>query len=642
MLKKALLLCLFFITAFCYTQEKKLTYREYSYTEFFKLIEKEKDSVFVLENALVKYKEPSDSIYKYKPITINKNNFNRIDTIYINKELKLQNVQFIPYPTEGFSIDNVKSGNFELNIFGFNHINFKKKVTLRNTLAVLFNECVFENTLTVTNNDPIINDIYNYIEKNENRYNSESAIRQTDFILNSSELRKGLSFIFDYENTDNLYEGEVGITNSKIRKIPNSVNLNVWGSDIRCKNLNYLNINNLTFYNQARIYNTNIGRYFSFTKNKFEDILYFYYSAKTDKSYIEIKNNIFTKHVITNINKLSKSSEIEWDNFSNKLINSNSFSEFFHTLRDNEKFGVVESYKRLEKLDNKKDSLIKVYKNSYLLSHKSALKKEVQLRVNYYDFYKSQQDLESSNALYIEYKDLLLIQSREEYKQNSTFETFFKWRINQFLKIFSDYGTKPEKSVVFSMYVILLFAFIYLLFPNSWDSHGRKRIMNRYAFFFTYMNKKSGIHEVYLDHQQEELLEFDEFKNLVEKQGKTVPKFFTATALPLYKWAISGTKISASFLSKIDIMKGTWQELPKHQRIWKAVLLIGAFLVAIIYDIFIKMLNALMLSINTFTTLGFGEIPIKGLPRYLAIIQGFIGWFMLTIFSVSLISQLLN
>lgn len=32
--------------------------------------------------------------------------------------------------------------------------------------------------------------------------------------------------------------------------------------------------------------------------------------------------------------------------------------------------------------------------------------------------------------------------------------------------------------------------------------------------------------------------------------------------------------------------------------------------------------------------LGFGvdEIPIKGLHRYLAIIKGFIGWFMLTIF----------
>jgi hypothetical protein len=71
-------------------------------------------------------------------------------------------------------------------------------------------------------------------------------------------------------------------------------------------------------------------------------------------------------------------------------------------------------------------------------------------------------------------------------------------------------------------------------------------------------------------------------------------------------------------------------------------LLVGAFLIAVVYDIFIKMLNALMLSINTFTTLGFGEIPIKGLPRYLAIVQGFIGWFMLTLFSVSLISQLLH
>jgi hypothetical protein len=156
------------------------------------------------------------------------------------------------------------------------------------------------------------------------------------------------------------------------------------------------------------------------------------------------------------------------------------------------------------------------------------------------------------------------------------------------------------------------------------------------------MNKKAGIHEVYLDNQKEELLEFNEFKTLVEQQGKTVPKFFTATALPLYKWAISGSKFSASVLKRVDIMKGTWSDLPTKKRWWKSFLLIGAFLIAICCDIFIKMLNALMLSINTFTTLGFGEIPIKGLPRYLAIIQGFIGWFMLTIFSVSLISQLLN
>jgi hypothetical protein len=90
------------------------------------------------------------------------------------------------------------------------------------------------------------------------------------------------------------------------------------------------------------------------------------------------------------------------------------------------------------------------------------------------------------------------------------------------------------------------------------------------------------------------------------------------------------------------VLKGTWEDLPTGQKARKSFLLVGVFLIALVYDLLIKVLNALMLSINTFTTLGFGEIPIKGLPRYLAIIQGFIGWFMLTIFSVSLISQLLN
>ena len=156
------------------------------------------------------------------------------------------------------------------------------------------------------------------------------------------------------------------------------------------------------------------------------------------------------------------------------------------------------------------------------------------------------------------------------------------------------------------------------------------------------MNKKAGIHEVYLDEKKEELLEYHEFKEMVQSSGKTVPKFFSTTALPLYKWAISSTKLSVTLLRRIDILEGNWQDLPEKKRFWKKVLLISVFSLVIIYDIIVKVLNSLMLSINTFTTLGFGEIPIKGFPRYLAIIQGFIGWFMLTIFSVSLITQLLK
>jgi hypothetical protein len=208
--------------------------------------------------------------------------------------------------------------------------------------------------------------------------------------------------------------------------------------------------------------------------------------------------------------------------------------------------------------------------------------------------------------------------------------------------VFSAYGTEPARAIIFSFYVILIFALIYLFFPNSWDSHGKHRIIHRYTFFMKYMNRNQGIHEVYLEEKQPELLAYEEFKNIINESSKSVPRFFKATALPLYKWSLSGTQLTASFLSRFDVLKGTWEEVPQNHRWWKVILLIGTFSIAILYDIMIKILNALMLSINTFTTLGFGEIPIKGLPRYLAIIQGFIGWFMLTIFSVSLISQLLN
>jgi len=39
---------------------------------------------------------------------------------------------------------------------------------------------------------------------------------------------------------------------------------------------------------------------------------------------------------------------------------------------------------------------------------------------------------------------------------------------------------------------------------------------------------------------------------------------------------------------------------------------------------------------------GFGTIPTRGLARYVCIIQGFIGWFLLSIFTVALINQVLG
>ena len=55
----------------------------------------------------------------------------------------------------------------------------------------------------------------------------------------------------------------------------------------------------------------------------------------------------------------------------------------------------------------------------------------------------------------------------------------------------------------------------------------------------------------------------------------------------------------------------------------------------------ISLINAMTLSLNSFVTLGFGSIPTTGLARYVCILQGFIGWFLLSIFTASLINQVM-
>lgn len=56
----------------------------------------------------------------------------------------------------------------------------------------------------------------------------------------------------------------------------------------------------------------------------------------------------------------------------------------------------------------------------------------------------------------------------------------------------------------------------------------------------------------------------------------------------------------------------------------------------------VQFVNAVALSMNAFVTLGYGDMPARGVARYLAVLEGLMGWFLLSIFSASLISQILQ
>lgn len=64
-------------------------------------------------------------------------------------------------------------------------------------------------------------------------------------------------------------------------------------------------------------------------------------------------------------------------------------------------------------------------------------------------------------------------------------------------------------------------------------------------------------------------------------------------------------------------------------------------LVVISGTILLGIANAITLSLNSFVTLGFGSIPTSGVSRYMCIVEGFVGWFLLSIFTVALINQVL-
>jgi hypothetical protein len=576
-MKKILLLfaVLFSISSF----SQDLNYKEYSYSDLFKMIEEEKDSVFILENAIITLNEETDKdhivLMDTKTLT---QSYYRKDTIVINKEIQFNNVQFGPF-------DRLTKQAFIND--ALHHIRFKKRVGIFNTANIPFQNCVFENSVVLTGDKQLINIIPALHQRPEDKMNN--SLLKTQIRFNEVIFEENLICQF-YTSQDEKIDLSIYVFDSKlnvksIEKNSNIVGFGIKGIyvensiinsyiDLGAYQVDNISISNITFKKPARI------------------------EINNSKS-LEFENNTFNSFVGLDIDEFPVNSSISWEQLSNKLINSESYRLDYIYRRD-----VLKTQPQIDGNWLQED-LASRYIEESSFKRKPSYINEIKLRSKFLSYFKNIYDLESANKVYIDLKNLETKRLAFVYEENPNFKSFFTWKINQFLKVFSAYGTEPARAVIFSVYVILLFAFIYLLFPNSWDSHGRKRIMNRYAFFFTYMNKKAGIHEVYLDNQKENLLEFDEFKTLVDKQGKSVPKFFTATALPLYKWAISGTKFSSGILRRVDIMKGTWNDLPKSKRIWKSFLLIGAFLIAICYDIFIKMLNALMLSINTFTTLCF-------------------------------------
>jgi hypothetical protein len=255
----------------------------------------------------------------------------------------------------------------------------------------------------------------------------------------------------------------------------------------------------------------------------------------------------------------------------------------------------------------------------------------------------NQQGSSAKKTGVLKLKDLETTQKMYNYYKNLTTENWFNWKGSIFLKWYSDYGTNPFKALSYCFWAMLYFAIFYFFFYSDWDKIDRGFLMKRFNSAMDYFTTEKRIEDFYSPTHDKEMTTFTEFKDTLDKNKVYMPSMLASLAKPIYQISLLRYKLLSFSYKKAEFMAGRkWIDLEKKDRYWIGTLTFFLTLTYIIYLIFIRALNSIALSVNAFSTLGFGQIPVRGFTKYVAIIEGFIGWFMLSVFIVSLLSQMMS
>lgn len=263
---------------------------------------------------------------------------------------------------------------------------------------------------------------------------------------------------------------------------------------------------------------------------------------------------------------------------------------------------------------------------------------------NFYNAFKSQGNRLAANACYIEWKNIETSYLKNRYSGGKDRSLFFNYLMNVFLRTFCDYGTNPLKAIQIAFYVLLFFAGIYFFFPYSIVSFHRRSLFDQLKVYGSYLSSPQSLLEIEdsVIAKEHKIPTYSEYVKFISDSRGKVPWYFHIFGKPVYWLEILKDKPVKLFYKVIDLFPDEWEKLTPSRKILANILYGLVFFITVIWFLVIHILDSITLSLNVFSTLGFGQIPIKGIPRYLAVLEGFIGWFLLSIFSVSLISQVIQ
>ncbi|MEQ9006544.1 MAG: hypothetical protein RLP12_01580, partial [Ekhidna sp.] len=432
------------------------------------MIQGETDSVFRLENALIKVNKKTDRDFAMISVVGRKEEPIREDTLIIDIPIVLDNVHF----------ENQVFRQQGDTIFGvINRIWFKRKVELLNMAAIQIDGCRFEDLFKIR--------MGGFSCQNVPEIEKKHKIR--DYIrLNNSSFRNGTNFFVNCNFQDGDLETNVYIFGNDF--YPNN-KTNI-GLELNTYEFGKLYLIQNTFHSNSFVEIKTTGASLMLFKNNFNESVVLILDS-SDRGIPDIRQNVFKNTVFLHPPK-SADAELNLSQFQGKMLPAMAWLFYLNDTHE-DMHRDDEVYVKLM-MDSTK---LAGFLDHYLFENENYYIDQARDLGRFYSYFKGNHNTQDANKIFIELKDLETRKLALLYEQNPNFDTFFQWKINQFLKVFSDYGTKPSKAIVFAVYVIAFFAAIYLFFPNSWDAHGRTRIMDRYRFFLKYLNRNEGASEVY-------------------------------------------------------------------------------------------------------------------------------------------------
>lgn len=256
--------------------------------------------------------------------------------------------------------------------------------------------------------------------------------------------------------------------------------------------------------------------------------------------------------------------------------------------------------------------------------------------------YSERGDLQSANGSYVEIKEIET--SRQEYIQevNPSTNNYINLLLNRVLLYFSDYATNPGKSVRRAWEILLLFTFIYMLSYSGWDGMNYGFYLTQFKLFATYIKEDLEVKQVYEEKEDPNANLMKEIKENYLRDRKKVPRAIILFGEPLHFLGRLRLVMVPSLIRFFDFQPKKWENLNASERILSGLIIFTIVVIFAVYVLAVKFINSFVLSLNSFIAIGFGVMPEKGLAMYISIIEGIIGWFLLTIFTITLFSQVLQ